>query len=493
MVQGTVTGLHRGACRHPLGLATAGLLVLLLGGCHVPQPRGNGTLQLLTEPSTQRSYYLYLPEDYVQASEEDRAARSWPLIMNFHGMKPYDVAWFQALEWQQEADRYGYIVASPELRTFDFLLGEFPLQRINKEFRGDELATLAVMDHVFRTTRADPRHVLSTGFSSGGYIAHYMLNRHPERFTALVSRQGNFSAIVLDSEWAKRSIYHPVLVLTTELDVPICKEESDEAKTWYETHGYRNFAWVHLGRLGHERTPDLAADFFARVCGATPKTPPDILSRRIARDGNPAGLELMAGGLRELERDPRMAAYASADSQVGRYETPRRPQVVAGPGRDADLPSHTAPDAGPHDKSTGSASATNKTALQHSGLTTVARPPGKDPPDPIHEEHATPFDPLLATATIRVSATVGFEPLLLVYAADCPAAWIDSATFAWLLNGEPLGKGLQGERLLKLAGDYLLEVRIVTNEGREHRAERRIRVLPRLQQDELLEEVSARR
>ena len=246
----------RGAVRL-LGLG----ILLSLTGCVVPQPRGEGTLQRIVEPTTKRPYYLYLPKEYVQADAAGRAARHWPVVVTFHGMKPYDVASSQAREWEQEADRYGYVVIAPELVAFDFFTGEFPQRTISRSFKSDELAILAILDHVFETTAADPNNVLSTSWSSGGYMAHYMLNRHPERFTCLAVRQSNFSASVLDSISTVQSAYHPILVVTTQNDVPICREESREAIRWYESHGYKNFAWVYLNRLGHERTPDTAADF----------------------------------------------------------------------------------------------------------------------------------------------------------------------------------------------------------------------------------------
>lgn len=417
----------------------AGVVLLAAGGCAVPQPRGEGRLERRTEPSTGRTYYLYLPKEYVQADEAGRAARRWPLVVTFHGMKPYDTAYSQAREWEQEADRYGYIVAAPVLRTFVFLFGEFPLRTVNKALQSDERATLAVLDHVFATTRADPANVLSTSWSSGGYIAHYMLNRHPDRFTCLAVRQSNFSAAVLDPALTARSAYHPVLILSTQNDVGICKRESREAIKWYEGHGYRNFAWIFINRLGHERTPDTAADFFARVCGVQPNRPPVVLSGRQAVDGNPAGLALLAGNMAQLQRPPDQAAGAPAADDVRVAvrgdPTPPRPVRPASP----------------------------------------ARPPAAATvtPGPVTPGAAAAQAPL----SISLSSAVGFEPLLLVYAAECPSDWQRSASFQWTLNGQRIGQGVNGQKTILAPGDYTLEVVVVTRDGAEHRARRQIRVL----------------
>ena len=81
---------------------------------------------------------------------------------------------------------------------------------------------------------------------------------------------------------------------------------------------------------------------------------------------------------------------------------------------------------------------------------------------------------------IRVSSAIGIEPLHLGFSAECPASWRESADFLWTLNGQPIGKGLNGQKTLASAGEHTLGVLVVTTEGQEYRASRTIRVLPRL-------------
>ncbi len=439
--------------RHALWAA---VLLLPSLGCAVPQPRGQGKQLYLTEPSSRRNYFLYFPKHYVELSDAERTQRRWPLVVTFHGMKPYDTAPMQALEWQHEADRYGYIVIAPELLAFDFLFGEFPLQRINRAFKSDELSTLAIIDHVFQTTHADPSSVLTTGFSSGGYMAHYMLNRHPQRFTCCAVRQGDFTASVLDSTLAAHSLYHPVLVLSTQYDFPICKDESVEAIRWYEQHGYKNFAWVNIKSRTHERTPDAAADFFARVVGVAPNAPSDVLLHRQAIDGNPAGLALLAGKLDQIERPSRAARPPDGLAVApARPPTQRRPVTIA-----AAPPPSAAPAPPPP-------------------------PPPVESPPPTPPGEATPRraavgekpDHPAAAVGIHVSSAIGFEPLLLVYSADCPTDWQRSATFTWRLDEQLIGQGINGQRTISQPGDYTLALTVTTRAGVEHQAVRRIRVL----------------
>ncbi len=436
------------------GLLVGFLFLATATGCIVPQPRGGGQLQRVIEPATQRPYYLYLPQEYVAADETTRAARRWPLVVTFHGMKPYDIAHYQALEWEQEADRYGYIVVAPELLAFDFFFGEFPLRRVNAAFKSDEVAVLAILDHVFRNTHADPSRVLSTSWSSGGYMAHYMLNRHPEQFTCLAVRQSNFASQVLDASMASRSVYHPVLILGTQNDVPICKEESREAIKWYEAHGYKNLAWIYLNRLGHERTPDAAADFFARVCGVQPNRPPEVLVQRQAIDGNTRGLALLAGNLAGMQPPPGRELVSPDAAAFVRPPTQRRPTIAAAP---------PPPVKAPAAKSVPPASVI---------------PAG--PPKPRREAKAAAAvnpEPVTGTVGISLSSAIGFQPLLLVYSAECPADWQRTARFTWLLNDKPISSDVNGQRTLAEPGDYRLELQVVAPDGTEHRAERQIRVL----------------
>ena len=284
------------------------LLAALSAGCSVPQRSGQGKLSFVVEPSTRRGYWLYLPKVLVDGAEPKRAARPLPLVVSFHGMKPFDCAHAQAREWQTEADRYGFIVIAPVLRAPD-VLGQFPVRRLDRALERDEETTLAILDHVFETTPADPNYVLSTSWSSGGYMAHYMLNRHPRRFTCLAVRQSNFSAAVLDGQRTPASRGHPVLIVNTQNDFAICRRESKRAVKWYRQNGYRSLSWVTLRALGHERTPDVAADFLARVAGVHPRRSSEVLARRQAIDGQLQG-NVFRDPVEPMLRDARAGAVS---------------------------------------------------------------------------------------------------------------------------------------------------------------------------------------
>jgi len=246
-------------------------------GCAVPQPRGLGQYARVREPITRAWYHLYLPVDYVKNKGRNPNSQSgkWPLVMTFHGMKPYDNARPQEREWEQQADIYGFVVCAPELRTCDSFV-EFPLTREHDYVLEDKRNVSAIMDHVFATTAADPERVLSTSWSCGGYLAHYLANRLPQRFSCIATRLSNFSARLMVED--NVPLYRdrvPVAVFMSDSDFPACTRESQEAAAWYQARGFRVVRAKTLDHMGHRRIPQTAAAFFAEQAHLQPLHPAD--------------------------------------------------------------------------------------------------------------------------------------------------------------------------------------------------------------------------
>ena len=445
------------AFRRPRWQYVVWLLPLLawLGGpgCAVPQKRGEGELSRIVEPTTQRGYWLYLPKEHIQTDEAERKVRRWPTVVTFHGMKPFDNAYPQARQWEQEADRYGFVVVAPECRSPD-ILAPFPVRTVHRGFKSDELATLAILDHVFATTDADPSNVLATSWSSGGFMAHYMLNRHPDRFTCLAIYQSNYSEEILDSEMASRSVYHPILIVMTQNDFAGCLKESKQAIQWYERHGYKNTAWTLIKDRGHERTPDMAAHFFALVAGVRPNSPPAVLVQRQAIDGNAEGLALLAGKGAAFRSAPVVGASpeVAARPTVASTRVTARRDAAPTPPRDAML---VRPQPVP---------STDRDAAARAARAT--KPPRQT-------THRSPV-------SIHVSSAIAIEPLHVGFRAICPSDWTRTADFLWTLDGEPVCSGVNGHLTLSEPKKYTLGLLVVTAQGKEYRAYRKIRVLPRL-------------
>ncbi len=257
-----------------LVLATAGLG--LSAGCVVPQPRGEGQYLRVSEPRIGGIYHLYLPKDYIAREgrhPEFPRVKRWPLVMTFHGMKPYDNAIPQEREWEQQADIYGFVICAPVLNTNDSFM-EYPLTKEHSYVLKDRDRVLAIMDHVFATTTADPERVLSTSWSCGGYFAHYFANRYPDRFSCIAPRLSNFSAKLMDERTVP--LYKDriaVGVFIGDGDLPACKSESKEAVAWYMARNFNVVRGRMIDSMGHRRIPQTAAAFFAEHHGIKPLYP----------------------------------------------------------------------------------------------------------------------------------------------------------------------------------------------------------------------------
>lgn len=332
--------------RYVGSMALAATCVCMSLGCAVPQPPGRGRCDRLVEPETRTSYWLYLPEDYVKNGGRHPTGELWPIVLTLHGLKPYDTSNRQIRSWQEEADRFRYIVIAPNLRTCDSLTMQYPLRDNNLSYvKKDEVAVLAVLDEVCRLTNGDPQRVMITSFSSGGFLAHYLMNRFPDRFHCLTLLGSNFSEELLADAQVPKYRHVPVAIFFGENDFKDCLVQSMEAYQWYRQRGF-DVQIKSIANLGHERRPQTAAAFFASVIGVQPKTPPDF-SNAVLQDVSPSEIARYtsqggksgsagSGGSRDdlfAERDRLHNQGGAADgSPVDRnpgYAPHRAPETVA--------------------------------------------------------------------------------------------------------------------------------------------------------------------
>ena len=430
---------------------------MVSSGCVVGQRPGEGKCVQLYEATTGAAYWLYLPVGYDDPPPPGESRPKRPLVMTFHGMKPFDNDNRQIREWQQEADRYGFVVCAPELFVAD-VFGPLPLNNPNHpSLKRDELAVIAIMDELYRTVDVDPNKVLATSWSYGGYVAHYMANRYPERFSCIVSRQSNFSAALLDPKNVPRYRDHKVAIFYTENDFAICKAESRQAVEWYARHGF-DLTHAVFEKKGHERTPGVAAEFFARTCGAKAKSPPVELAQMqvvgakhsigprstippIARAHTPPPSEPLHVGppVEMAAAESPFTDGARERAQLGVYRIPNNTgawslqQGMPGDG------THQAPRDAAH--------------LQSARRGGIVR--------------------------IRLSSTIGVAPLLVSYSASMPQTILRGASVLWTDNGEPISNGLNGQRVFSDPGEHTLGVLVSSRDGKEYRTARVISVLER--------------
>ena len=186
------------------------VLLLLLPGCAVSQPRGFGEERYTRVDGTNYTYWIYTPEGH------DPLEKS-PLVVSLHGINPFDSAHGQCREWQQEADRYGLVIIAPELHASKLFAPSNP-STVTWDMDRDREAIVAILDDLSYECWFDPDAVLMTSWSYGGYIAHWVVNQHPELFTCLAVRQSNFNADLLDMDQLPKYRFHKVGIFTTKND-----------------------------------------------------------------------------------------------------------------------------------------------------------------------------------------------------------------------------------------------------------------------------------
>ncbi len=475
-----------GTCRRTvIGLAAAASLVTLASGCAVPQRPGLGVERHLQEPRTKAWYRLYRPKDYVDAHRDGiPTTKKYPLVMTFHGMKPFDNAHSQCREWQQEADRYGFVICAPELLAPD-LYGPLPLNRVTGSLKRDERAILAIMDELMRTVDVDPNAVLVTSWSYGGYVAHYMLNRHPERFTCLAVKQSNFSADLLDLKNIEHYRDCKIAVFYTENDFAICQRESQEAAIWYSHHGF-DLTFAEFGDKGHERTPSLAAAFFARACGAQAKTPPvELASLRVKEMPVLDRTDGKVNGLEPIARTRRPTKKVVVPPVPHSQPESRKTTVVAS----ADNP-YAEPAGNPARSKSGSVEPSPRKPKSFTQWRPIdsANPLRTRPLAPRGSGSTTSRHNALGKSAsksdgpvrVRLSSTIGIAPLVVSYSAALPDRIRRRAYFLWTDNDEPISNGVNGQLFLTAPGEHKIEVLVTTEDGQEYRASRVVTVLERI-------------
>jgi len=408
-------------------ICLAGILTFVTG-CPVPQPPGMGKETVVTEPRTKAQYYLYLPEAYVKNNgrHPTRPDKGWPLVMTFHGMKPYDTWDRQAHEWEQEADNYGYIVCAPWLQSCDSFM-EYPLKHEHSYVLEDRERVMAIMDHIFATTRADPKAVLSTSWSCGGYMAHYFANRYPSRFTCIATRLSNFSPDLLLESNVPLYRNVPMIAFIGDGDFPACKSESEQAVAWYKARGFKASGKT-IDNMGHRRIPQCAAAFFAEQLGIEPLKP------------ERAAATLAQVRMKDYEPPPGLLAAMA----------PRKPQGPSLPTGSTVGQTQLA-SAGP----TQLPLTASKTPPSGAGATRVAEPTRMPPPPPpqpkplfAQKPAPTPTQQVASstptpTPSTRTPAPVRHSPIIIDLPPQTPTrlAADDSRSH------EPSSSGYSGERL----------------------------------------------
>ncbi|HUX03125.1 MAG: PKD domain-containing protein [Phycisphaerae bacterium] len=220
-----------------------------------------GKVSFQKEPSTGRTYHLYIPTSY-------NPQRSYPLVVTAQGTFPFDEAAGQRDRWVNAAERYGLIICSVDFDSATGFLG-IPPDRAAPELVRDEMAVLAILKELFGRYNINRDAVMITGWSGGGYPAHFIGLRHPDVFRAIVGRTANFSEHLVSDETAHRARHMHVYVFFGEGDLPGFDEMNRNANFWYTVRGFRNFAIRRLPG-GHDPNQIEAARYFTNIVSHWP-------------------------------------------------------------------------------------------------------------------------------------------------------------------------------------------------------------------------------
>ena len=464
-----VRGKMRYVTPYPIGFSTVFRAAVvtaatLVAGCAVPQGPGKGKLMNLVESTSGRHYWLYLPQRYPTEAPPGESDSRWPLVVTLHGMKPFDSYSAQIREWQQQADAYGLIVCAPNLHTSDLFM-ELPLKHVHSYVERDERMILNMMDQVLRRTDADPSRVLITSWSSGGYLAHYLLNQHPERFTCLAVRQSNFSSHILDVRQIRKYPQYPdtrIAIFFGQNDFAICRRESREAIVWYRDRGFEQVEAFSVEGLGHERTPETAANFFARVCRLQPLDKA-LAQRTLARVRTQPVLLASAEPAPNATPAARPPMNPQADRPTGQPQTnlltatsvlPDAGQAAQPAIKAQDVPGNAQPQ-------------------------TPAIPPPPSRPSGNQSKAPPPPTDSKSEISIVLSSPGGVAPFYLHFSVQIPQRLREGADCLWLHNGEPICTGTEGRKILRTPGQHRIEVLVTTADRREFRTRRTVIVQPK--------------
>jgi len=255
-----------------------------------------GKIDFQRESTTGRVYHLYIPTTY-------NPKRAYPLVLTAQGTFPFDQAAGQRDRWVDVAERYGLIVCSADFDSATGFLA-IPADHPAPELVRDDQAAMAILKEIRSRYNVNPDAIMITGWSGGGFPAHYIGMSHPDVFRCIVGRTANFKEGLVSDDVALRARHMHVYVFFGEGDLPGFDTQNRDANFWYTVRGFRNFVIRRLPG-GHDPNQTEAARYFLNVVNHWPATHIDASAT--------TGTAPLTVTLRALVRDP--------DSPDGRVDS----------------------------------------------------------------------------------------------------------------------------------------------------------------------------
>ena len=250
---------------HLLRLAPACLALLASAllpapsACAKDTPLKPGKVHELKTKKHDRAWSLLVPSKYSPK-------KSWPLVISSHGRGGSGAGEMRG--WQGLANKHGFIVACPDMCTATH---NRPAKSNLPPSQEDDEVLMEIFETVCAQFRVNRRAVMITGFSGGGNPSYHSGLRHPDVFTHICPRGGN---------WAPQHMPHDEKVVAAgkeHLQIYVFWGEKDHVLIIGEPHGtgqayqalkalkeagYKNIKEEQVPAMGHKSRPDLAATWF---------------------------------------------------------------------------------------------------------------------------------------------------------------------------------------------------------------------------------------
>jgi hypothetical protein len=205
--------------------------------------------------------------------------------------------------WADVAERYGLIVCAPDFDAATPWLN-VPKDQPAPELVRDEKAVVAIVKDLRSRYNINPTAIAITGWSAGGFPAHYIGMMHPEIFRCIIGRAANFKENIVSDDVALRARHMHVFLFFGEGDLPGFDSMNRDANFWYTVRGFHNFVIRQLPG-GHNPNQPEAAKYFLNIINHWPAIQIDASAT--------AGSAPLSVTLRALVRDP--------DSPDGRVDS----------------------------------------------------------------------------------------------------------------------------------------------------------------------------
>lgn len=235
------------------------VLFLAVSAAAKEAPLKPGKIHKLKSPKHGRPYSLYVPSKYSKKS-------SWPVVFSSHGRGGRGAKEIGA--WTGLANSFGFIVACPDMVTATHDLKTTSSLSPSEE---DDEVLMSIFDHICAHFRVNRRAVMITGFSGGGNPSYYSGLRHPEVFTHICTRGGNFAPqqVPYDKKVRAAGNQHlHIYIFFGENDhVLIIGDQGNNgqahaARDALKEAGYENIEFERVPGMGHQSRPRKAAEWF---------------------------------------------------------------------------------------------------------------------------------------------------------------------------------------------------------------------------------------